>query len=185
MTVLVATGMVRDCSYLIATLCEWPYDAVYVVSTIIPKKQITVVDVTSSAATATPDKKRTWFNAFIEIKSSITNNSTIPVHCIFEFDCIKGLRYSQTFACALPTGWKRFTLSAFWVSTCFIGSSEKQIQLVTEFNAKYITEEWVNKHRSLDGHRRFCSMLLLTSISSSTFNNKIEVPITMCPYMRN
>ena len=56
-TVLVAAGIVRGCSYLISTIREWPYDAVYIISTIIPKKQITVIDVTQSAAQANPEKK--------------------------------------------------------------------------------------------------------------------------------
>ena len=183
-TILVAAGTVRDCSYLIATLREWPYDAVYVVSTIIPRKQITVIDVTPSSATATPDKKRLWFNVFIEIKSNITNTTSIPVHTILEVDCIKGLNHSQSFTSILPAEWKSFNISAFGMSSCFIGSNIKQIQLIHEFNNKYITENWVCKHKSLEAHRRFCNMMLLTSISSSTFNDKMEVPSTMCSYVR-
>ena len=155
-TVMVATGVVRDCSYLIASIREWPYDAVFIVSTIIPKKQITVIDVTPSAATSSPDQKRTWFNAFLEITSSINNNTAVPVHCILEVDCLKGIKQSQMFASMLPTDWKRFSISAFGLSSCFLGSSVKQLQLVHEFHAKYITEDWVNKYTSLDCHRRFC-----------------------------
>ena len=95
-----------------------------------------------------------------------------------------GLQYSNTFNTILPSGWKRFTISAFGMSSCFVAPNEKQVQLIHEFNTKYIREPWVVKHKSLEGHKRFSHMLLITSISSSTFNDKMEVPAVMCAAMR-
>ena len=138
---------------------------------------------TQSDAQATPEKKRNWFNVFHEIHNNVRNNSRVPVHSILEVDCLKGLKYSQTFASALPEGWERFTISAFGASSCFIGSTSKQLQLIHEFNNKYITDDWVNRYKSLEAHRRFCNTMLLMSISSSPFHDKMEVPSSMCPFI--
>ena len=167
LTLLDASGPTRDCSYIIASVRENKYNAVILVSTIIPVSNITTIDVTVSTATRSKDSTHTNYQKNVHVLETVQNGVTCEAFGFIETDCKRHLAPSTILLESLPAGWGRVCISSFGITTYFVTHASTPTNIIQNFMHKYVTREWADQWGRIESHKKFVAVLLPMSISSS------------------
>ena len=170
-----------DYSKIITYIEDGSFDAVILVSSLIPLGHVSVIDSVSTHYRFKGVKGLDDIvSKFISVANVIKGNITIPVHSICEVDSKKQYYYQYETRCAIPEGWHAAFCPSFGFTSAFICSNEYQSRLLNQFRDKYVTEVWTNKQVNMNYHQFFTGALLCTCISSTIVPTSLSLPARLC-----
>ena len=184
-TTMTASTPVHDCSYVIANIRENHYQAIILISTVIPMKNLTCIDVT--ATTSSPKSTETYhsFEAFLDVYSIIKSNVKASVYAFLETDCKKNVVSSLVLSKMSPEFWQRFSISSFGFTTFFFCHAPIACKLIKLFTSTYLSKTWSESNIDIEFHKKFVNVLLRTSISSTILPRPIPSSERLVPCIHN
>ena len=176
-------AFIRDhLSSTIAFIRDHRFDAVYLLSSVIPVLAVTTFDIVGSTASINSEMITTSFHNFTKafnlIKGSIGRD--VPVSAICEIDLKKNLNLTHPLRVTLPDGWKRMEILAFGYTSIFVTQHVKKCELVQTFQKRYLTEPWNAQKLDMPSHQRFTNFLIMCSISSTLFLPPLKLSSVLC-----
>ena len=179
LTTLSASGTKTDCSYIISCLREQNFNAIILVTILIPVLTVSSIDVTKSTASIKKSEASNNYSNIVDVFGALNSIEGCPALCFVETDCKKFGATSDTIGGELPAGWERISISSFGFTTWFCIRAPVQCKLISDFTKLYFTKDWSERYVALDAHKKLVNVLIRMSISSSI----TPVPLTVSDVM--